>query len=260
MFNHFRTLLLNMDGHISTDTNYPGEELVPSDFRSVTLPQHIKSIRSTIFGPAPDRAMLNYRIRSLLPLVHTPKFEQFVLELDSRITYVPFDNNFYDLSLVQATVDKVVGDNNLIITGIKPTNDTTLYHQFYIKIWNPTDVQIRRITEPTSTNTLSYTVTNGISDALPFTGFPMFFSFVPFTGSEWQVSFLITPTTKIGTLFTNLLINNSNDIETLFSTPQMDSTFIALRSIWTNHRQIMPNRLAALVVALVYRTEELRIK
>ena len=87
MFNHARTLLLNISGSNNPGSSYLGEELVPADYAAITLPSYIENVRRSLFGADPDRAMLNYRIRQLLTLIAGTDLQEYITDLDSRITY-----------------------------------------------------------------------------------------------------------------------------------------------------------------------------
>ena len=65
MFNHIRTLLLNLPPVVAA-SGFPGEEIVPDTFQSLTLPGYLQTARAALFGTNPDRAMLNYRLRQFL--------------------------------------------------------------------------------------------------------------------------------------------------------------------------------------------------
>ena len=64
MFNHARTLLMNLSGDAGDlyISDYPGDEMIPADYRAVALPTYLQVVRSRLFGVTPDRAMLNYRV------------------------------------------------------------------------------------------------------------------------------------------------------------------------------------------------------
>src|SRR5581483_2043121 len=99
MTNHFRTLLLNLSGNIKPPGTYPGEEYVPPGFVAQWMPPNLQQVWNVLFGYSPDRAMVNYRLRQYMPLVHAAELEQYVLALDQRVTYWPlYDDSLFQLS------------------------------------------------------------------------------------------------------------------------------------------------------------------
>ena len=56
MFNHARTLLLNIDGGPGYFPECPGEELIPGGYEKLELPTYLDVFRSRFFGADPDRA------------------------------------------------------------------------------------------------------------------------------------------------------------------------------------------------------------
>jgi hypothetical protein len=103
VLNHVRTLLLNMAPGSAV---YPGEEAVPSAFRPLALPTYLQAIRAKLFGTDPDKAMMNYRLRQYMTILHATQLEKYVTALDQRITYLPFASDLYaqGLFMPQATL------------------------------------------------------------------------------------------------------------------------------------------------------------
>ena len=107
MFNHVRTLLLNRDADSAV---FPGEEAIPADFRPVTPPSYQQVLRAKLFGADPDKAMLNYRLRQYMTLLHATPLGHYVTDLDPRITYLPFGTDLYAQGLFQPTIERVAGN------------------------------------------------------------------------------------------------------------------------------------------------------
>lgn len=85
MINHARTLLLNQAA--TDDFSVPAEEYVEPTFTPVVLPRHLAAVRRALFGDEPDRALLNLRIQRYLSVIHATELVQHVLFLDPRVTY-----------------------------------------------------------------------------------------------------------------------------------------------------------------------------
>ena len=79
MVNHFRTVLLNQ---------LESEEYVSSDFKPIEIPEECLETYNTMFSE--DKELT---LKRLLYLLHATELEEFVYELDSRVTYLPFENS-----------------------------------------------------------------------------------------------------------------------------------------------------------------------
>lgn len=95
MINYIRTLLLNRsrDG---ASPDEPGEEYIPSSFRERALTTDLQLAHTILLGSDSDRLFRNYRLRQLLTLLHNSEYGYLATAADPRVTYWPFDAQFYD--------------------------------------------------------------------------------------------------------------------------------------------------------------------
>src|SRR5262245_23183604 len=77
---------MNVDGSAPM-LEYLCEEIVDPDFSALKLPSFLETVRAQLFGSDPDRYMLNYRCHQLLALTHATPLAEYLIALDSRITY-----------------------------------------------------------------------------------------------------------------------------------------------------------------------------
>src|SRR5271166_5753626 len=96
MINHLRTVLLNVSGSNLPPDNYPGEEYVPPTYYARVLRGGVAQAYQLLFGSMPDRALLNLRLRELLSIIHSTELAIYATNLDSRITYLPWDTSVFD--------------------------------------------------------------------------------------------------------------------------------------------------------------------
>lgn len=89
MFNEFRTLLLNRSGTDIEHPDFPGELMVPQEFRRRVLPEPANQVWETIFGSEPDRLGLNYRLAEVVALTESSDLAGGAVVHDSRLTYDP---------------------------------------------------------------------------------------------------------------------------------------------------------------------------
>ncbi len=256
MINHARTLLLNMSGSASASNSYPGEEYVDPAFKQVTLPPHITSIRSALFSTSPDRAMINYRLRQFMGILHTRDYVDFITDLDPRITYDVFDTSLFDLSVTGPTAERVDGSGTLYLIGdLEPSN--RLYNLWDIQVVDNTQVSVTRLTDPIVQQTSNYTITNNMSNLLPLVGSNLNFKFIGIREDRWLLTVNLRPSSLVEAV-SSLEQTNSYDLEQLFTTPNSAEMFTTFRNIWTDNQRPLQDRLAGVLLAIVYRTEELR--
>lgn len=252
MVNHFRTLLMNVDGSLPR-LEYAGEEIVDPAFRAVLLPASLRTIRAALFGTQPDRSFLNYRVAQLMAIVHATPLAEFVTALDPRITYDPFAAGLADDSLFEPVVTKIGSLGGLCtLTGTPAAPDATgrALHRLRLTTLSPTEAKVERLTPPTGSTTTAYDTSTKI--ALTGTGLSAKLSEAS-DGQMWEIELTARPQRDLA----DLVQAASNLGEPVYldlfglvpAEPQ--KTF---RALWTL-KQELPLRLAGLVCALVYATE-----
>lgn len=263
MINHARNLLLNIDGRDSFVGGI-GEEVIDPDYRQVTLNGRLLRIRNVLFGANPDRAMLNYRSRQLLTLIHNTSLEEFVLNLDNRVTYTLADNPFSDPTLYDAVVTQTVGGTKQLsyVGGSVPPDATgTAFLQWLVTVDSTTNVETRLLS-PLRSVVNAYTITDGVSQLIPLPGVAgssvRFQS--PDVGDQWKVSLLSRPAADLGAILATLQTSGDDAIAEVFAkTIPAGSAepFKTFRNLWEDHHEL-GMQLGALVLALIYRTDAIR--
>ena len=128
MVNHVRTLLLNADGALGSDD--PGEQYTPPAFKPLVLPTYLQTARRCLFGAAPDRAYMNYRLAQYMSLLHATELKQYVLAMDERVTYTAEAGGSYaDLFNPATFVPTSQGEPPLVFDGSPSAPDA--YGQSY---------------------------------------------------------------------------------------------------------------------------------
>lgn len=261
MFNHARTLLLNSTGSNNPGSAYLGEELIPDNYYSLSLNTPLQNIRRYLFGADPDRAMLNYRAYQLLSLIEKTDLQEFVTDLDSRITYEFGPEHVFTLhDTWEPKVYRAGGTTDHIATiSGKPTRpDYTgrLYYQFNVAL-NGTAVIVRRETSPTKEATIPYLLTNGLSPAfdLYYTGYKVYVNTMS-NSPNWSISGFLRPQIALTEIVQSLEKAGDPTLTALFGTKSIEpwSTF---KNLWYDSTDII-YRLGAITLALIYRTDEVR--
>ncbi len=259
MYNYVRTLLLNMDGRQSYPADYPGEELVPPDYRPVRLPPVLQSLRTLLFGSNPDRAYLNYRLRQLLTLLHSNTLlAPYLTAVDQRLTYTVEARRRRELftDMARGSSTQLAGPPAAFyFQGEVDADDAQgrLYHRWRVTLGNPGAVFVTRETEPGDTVTLGYTIVNGLSSPVSLTGSALACQFEPTAGCIWDVTAWARPGINLAAVLRHcdFYLNTDNQFQ-LFGT---DSTepYATFRGLWLHHDELA-YRLGAMVLALAYRT------
>lgn len=260
MINHLRTLLLN-EG--PADADYPGEEYVPKDFRTQGLPHELIRIRNLLFGLNPDRAMLNYRLRQYMTLLHTTELEEYVTALDPRVTYwPPHDTQLFKESAFGTAITQLagVGGWGINITG-NPTeikNNAQLLSVWRVEVLDNTSVRVNRLTQPETAMTYVYTLTNGVSENIPLIGSAMSFMLTaaapPFP--SWEVRHTARPLLDLSDVYAGLRSGLTVGVESLFL-PLSEQPYRTCHELWSLESGPIAYKLGAVILALGYKLHSL---
>jgi hypothetical protein len=263
MYNHARTLLVNLTGSVGFISNAPGEELIPFDYVQLTLPGYINSIRSRLFGANPDRAMLNYRIAQLLQLIATTELQEYIVALDSRITYQLNKLNLAADKMFEPKVNKYAGLASDVLTLVgnaaSPDVSGQSGYNFQIKIVSNSGIkaQISRLTFPLQEEEEPLSLTSGLSPEfnLPFSSYKFRVNTVNI-GSAWTISGFLRPTATLSELMENIKSIGEPALISLFgASPQ--EPYTTFKNCWQYH-QDFAYRFSGFLLALIYRIEEIR--
>jgi hypothetical protein len=263
MFNHARTLLLNISGSNSPDVSYLGEELVPADYEAVTFPSFIENVRRPIFGADPDRAMLNYRIRQLLISIDDTDLQQYIIDLDNRITYTLGEDTTFAKHETWAPVITRYGgteDDIATVGGNSERPDFTgrMFYQFNVSIPSSVLIQIYRETPPLKSQNLDLALTSGLSAPydLFYTGHTVYVNTTN-TDAAWSISGYLRPQISLAEIAAQLDSVGDDVLTELFGTKRIEpwNTF---RNLWYDHPEL-PYKMGGLILALIYRTDAVRM-
>ena len=237
-----------------------GDEYIPPEFVSLTLPGAITIIRNYLFAAEPDRVFLNYRVRQYLTVLHSTDLEQFLLELDPRITYNVDTADMFDDSVFG--LPKIEGLFFLDELG-SPDAGGKCFHKWRLTRRAPTVVGVERQSPPVQRSFRAFTIENGLSSRILLTGSGASFRLqdgIFGIGSVANVSAYARPTRELGDIESELLGLGREAIWEVFGvgTPQAaNEPFKTLWNLWRQHDQL-PYRLGSLLVALILQTEEYR--
>ena len=237
------------------------EEAIPSAYGSLNLPTYLDNLRTLLFGVSPDRSMLNYRMRQYMTLIHSTELEQHAYDLDPRVTYDPSS----DLSLMEEAtftpkVAQITGPAaTLSILGRAGSPDISgkAKYQFNIDILTSTTVQVNRRAPSAATEVLDYALSGGLTNImdLPGSGY-QFRMNTNNSGVSWNLSGYTRPQKDMGRIVEDLSRLGEPNFLELFGLVDVEP-YKTFKALWYDH-SATPYKLGALLLAMAYRTEELR--
>lgn len=258
MINHVRTLLLNR-GREGYGADFPGEEYVPTEYRARSpLSQGELKARRILFGANPDRYMLNYRLRQLMPTLHDTELVEDVLSYDSRITYWPStDESFYKDAFVPTITTITDGSGDLTLLGsLEPDeNAGKLYHWWRITLTSATTVNIKQLVAPFKTSNATVTFDSGLSSAVTLPGSSLRFVCTGPVGSAWYVQGVARPQRDMGDMLATLSANLTNSDQIDIFQPYASSNGARYLNIWHSHPHYA-YKMGALLLGLAERMHE----
>lgn len=264
MINHARTLLLNRTGSAGFNPILC-EEIIPADYVAKTTPSYISNIRRVLFGANPDKYMLNYRGRQLMAMLHASELEEFVLELDPRITY-SFDNS-------DATSDKLFvpivtrtdsesDHNDLFIGGDVPIPDYSgrMHYAWTVEWDNTNNLTKATLLKPHTAQSQAPSFTSSLLSPVTLPGTNMNYRHLDTnSNNSWRVSQLCRPVETLADLVPRLEALNGESMLELFgvgTSRASSEPFKTFYNLWRGHFAL-PYKLGGLVLALIYRMDEL---
>jgi hypothetical protein len=259
MINHARTLLLNRPGNTRPLPTFFGEELVPAEFRPVDLTGSLASLHQALFGTNPDDAGMNYRLWEYMRLLHSTDFVAYVTDLDSRFTYMherPIDLNAFGTivtpnnDIAEAATTSVVGAPNL------GARDNQLREHWEVEALTNNFVRsTRRSTQQTEDTELLFT--DGLSNQAFMAGeteFSLRFQASLVGGERWDVVSLLEPQLDFAAVLADVVAIKGATLREVF---QGGEPFHTFKRLFEQHN-LLPYQLSGLLLALIYRTEEIR--
>jgi hypothetical protein len=251
MINHVRTLLMNVSA-ATQNFGVLGEEILPTGYVSKALSSGLQSVRTLLFGTAPDRWMLNYRLQQFMPILHASPLVEFVVESDPRTTYDPNRDDFFLPGVFEPQVRTHSGGLGLTTTADVWKADITgrVRHAYRVTIASETHAVVRRTCAPLRTDTV--TIESGLI-SLPGSGRRVRPEAVV-AGSEWTIEFLSRPLRDPAQILMTLQgIGEPSRLE-LFGIGSAEP-YATFRNLWEQSAEL-PLKLGSLLLALARRTEE----
>jgi len=269
-----------------------GDEYIPPTYSPVVLPTHLEKLRVYFFGTNPDRVFLNYRVRQLLSVLHATPLVEFVEDLDSRISYDPNNSDlFADSNYGLRDTDNLFFTNEIGAPDVLGRS----FYKWKLRRMGPETIWVEKLSPIREITIQEYTITNGLSNILSLPGSEAGFRFrdseLPTTtlvlatltpaqlaqltpaellamaldstpttlATDQQVEAFARPERDLGEITANLRESGAPFALSLFGagTPTgAVEPFLTFRNLWNNHPELA-YQLGGLLLAMIYRTEEL---
>lgn len=255
MLNHVRTLLLNVASAQAYPPGYPGEEHCPPGYARKSLSGPLGRFRALLFGPSPDRALLNLRLLQFMTLLHGSELADTLVLDDARITYLPLDDDsFVNLWLAGPKVTRLSG----AVEGIASRQgdfrrDDKLSWSWRLTADSSTQATIQWADETGSetTKVLTYSASS-LTGPVILPGATTAFTFVSQASASWLIEDLARPVAGLADIARRTDDISAEMEEELFAGGLDDAN---LRSRHRDHPELL-ERLAARLLALARRTAE----
>jgi hypothetical protein len=268
MINHARTLLLNKNGNERPAPDFFGEELVPEAYRAVPLPGYLIAMHQAIFGTDPDDEGRNFRLWQFMHLIHSTEFRQYVTALDTRITYLN------SKSLVTHPFGTTSSPSNAPAEGSEvqpigtphlPATQGRLRQPWIVRADTTVTVSAEDFFSKKS-QTTEVTVDGGLSSGFALPGQVEFEGTIkqedPVTllpsGAEWLLELLHKPGPDWDVPNIIGLVNGLGDttMSALFGAGE--EPYATFRQLWERELRY-PYQISGLLLAVIYRTEDVRL-
>jgi hypothetical protein len=263
MFNHARTLLMNISGEPGYIPYYPGDELIPQEYRPVQLPAWLDVFRMRFFGANPDRALLNYRVAEIMQTIAATELQSYVLELDPRITYSSYPQQLALPETFQPRLHRYSGNSNDILTIVgspaRPDSTGRCGYSYVVKIDDigQPSINIERQSFPAIETEQVFSLTNSLSPEfdLPYSGYRIRVNTVN-PQAAWTIRGFLRPQTTLAEIDQTLHSVGEPYLLQLLGVSNAEP-YKTFRNCWYRHPEL-PYRLGGIALAMIYRTEELR--
>lgn len=262
MINHARTLLINVSG-VSNQHQEIGEEYIPTNYAALLLPSYLQRVRRILFGTAPDRYFLNFRVRELMAHLHQTELAEFVYALDPRVTYWPESARpFYDTEK-RLVVAQYFGLNTQppFLRGDLFADNARgrSVREFTLRAIE-TDGDWEAILAPIGDRGDSVTTplmfSSNLSQTVPLDNTGVYFQIPrPPMTADWTIYTRVRPGNILTTAVPVLDVLGEPLFLELFGVGTGQEPFATFKQLWFDH----PNpiyRLGGLVLATIYRTNE----
>jgi len=257
MINHVRTLLLNRSGSERPGADYFLEEYVPPAFGALELPTYLQTLHDALVGAGADDAWANFRMRQYTTVLHATEFVAYVLDLDSRVTYLRERSTLDTVAETEVTGLNVFATTTHNVGSLAPSaNQPRLLYEWNVQMLTPLQARTTDLrTGESADRTLS--VTNGLSSPVVMAGQESLGIMIenPVIDAAWKVSSFAPPPQDLSSLMAQLRVTGGATLARLFAGDEPYATF---KELWEKNA-VFAYQLSGLLLAFAYRAEDIRV-
>lgn len=254
MINHVRTLLINNKG--ASWLSIPGAEYQDPRYLEVTLPEAVQRVRDIVFGPTPDRIMLNYRVQQLLRIIESSRFYDHLTYWDVRRT----DNTStrWEPAVFTPKIKTILGSRDPILVGeLEAPDRVGICRTDFDVRFSGSTVRVIRTTEPMSDISHTIVDSGNMTNPVPLTGTSMMIQCPTNENGQWAVQLTGRPVAAIDRWIAELEEIGLENEHELFGTGE-EEPLASWRHCWQESLDRV-NRLAAILLAAAWQTEQRRV-
>lgn len=260
MINHLRTLLLNQPYKTRQASDFPGEEIVPTDYEGCQLTGLAASLHMILFGVDPDRAYRNWRLREYLGLIRAGELSPFETRHDPRLTYQHGFNErlLCNAPYVHVSASTEAGD--LILVGSPQAEDAKgrILYRYALTV-DGSQLQVQCLSYLETSYRVPLVFSNGLSQPIALPGSSVSILVPQITaipGNTWDVETLARPNRTLPNILNSIVdLVGSGDV--LFPNPENEAEAF-WRQLWRKRDETV-YRLPVAVLALGEWIETLRV-
>jgi hypothetical protein len=251
VLNHIRTLLLNRPGpSISKLQDQPlpeYDELIPPDFTPSPDSAIMAAVRRYLFGADPDALFLNYRIGSIMMLLHASPWGRVITQKDPRITYPTDQLPYFDVFKTTVVTRPAIVAS---VTGVQSADEVQgrCVFQWSVEKQANGDLLVAGAHSPAG---VTIPATDNL--VLPGSSLKLFVSPTAPTAQRYLVTSVAKPSRSLGDIAIELLDTYSQPLTAeLFAAT--DSELLQLAEQWRRQPTALC-KLAVLFFAIARHTE-----
>lgn len=297
MINHGRTLLMNSSGTELVPDWVLGEQLIDPTFVALALPQYLLDIRHRLFGAAPDRQFMNYRLAQYMNVLHATELLDYLTALDPRMTdmnaaypelflntaFAPLSQSFSTSAQQghsgiepQQTPQPVAWplfgplpytpevqslentSMDATIIGEASSPDASGQSWYnFLVSLIGSSLTLTSIAPQSKNQLLTVSFTDGLSETVPL-GDSGYSLLVPqIAAGAWQVSFRLRPTWDLGQILAACRTAGDPVLSSLFGLKRVEP-YRTFHNLFQKHPELA-YALGGLLLAAIYRSEEVRL-
>ena len=241
-----------------------GEEYVPATFNPLVLPSYLQATRRVLFGAAPDRYFLNFRVRELMAYIHQTELVEYVTALDPRITYWPEPARPFYAAEKRLVVTQFSGP-----PAVPPAFRGDLFadaargravREFTLRATQESGAwyaNLQTLNRPGEITTTPLTFTENLSQVVALGDTGLSFCIQrPAAATDWTIYTRVQPPAAITTVLPILEMLGEPLLLDLFGVENDLEPYATFKQLWFDSK--MPvYRIAGFVLAVIYRTNEL---